>query len=145
MTKKTRIKKGKKVSAGMVETRSQKASEDKRARLEVENHENPTLDENWAGCGTEENRNRRLTSESAPVEQGQVFATFTGTFDWEKMSKLPDISSDNPAVAGSPTENKWWCMGLERMRQGPPRFRKDSRTLWEFSFYILLEREQVMK
>ena len=61
-------KKGKKFSGGMVETRSQKASEAKKAILEVEIHMNPTLDDNRAGRGTEAKGNRRLTSESTPVE-----------------------------------------------------------------------------
>ena len=52
-TKKTRNKKGNKVLGGMVETRSQKASEDARAMLEVKIHRSPTLDENRAIRGTE--------------------------------------------------------------------------------------------
>ena len=63
-TEKTRNKKGKKVSGGMVETKSRKASEDKKAMLEVEIHTNPALDENRGGRGTEADGNRRLTSES---------------------------------------------------------------------------------
>ena len=47
---KTRNKKGRKVSRTMViETRKQKASEDERAKLDVEIHPNPALDENHAG------------------------------------------------------------------------------------------------
>ena len=52
-TKKTRNKKGNKFLGGMVETRSQKASEDARAMLEVKIHRSPTLDENRAIRGTE--------------------------------------------------------------------------------------------
>ena len=52
-TKKTRNKKGNKVLGGMVETRSQKASEDARAMLEVTIHRSLTLDENRAIRGTE--------------------------------------------------------------------------------------------
>ena len=54
----------------MVEKRRQKASQDERAILEIEIHPNPALDENRAGRGTGGNANRRLTSESTPVEQG---------------------------------------------------------------------------
>ena len=50
---KTRNMKGQKVSGGMVETRSQKASEEKKAMLEVEIHPNRALNENRAGPGTE--------------------------------------------------------------------------------------------
>ena len=61
---KTRNKKGEKISGGMVETRSQKALEDKKAILDVEIHPNRALDENRPGPGTERNGKRRLTSES---------------------------------------------------------------------------------
>ena len=69
----TRTNKMKKISGGMVKTRSQKSWEDQKAMLEVEIHPKPALDENWAGRGTEGKgmgTRRRLTSESTPVEQG---------------------------------------------------------------------------
>ena len=65
----------------MVETRSQKSSEGQKAKLKVEIHPDRALDKNRAGRGMEESGNRRLASESTPVEQGQDFATFTGTLD----------------------------------------------------------------
>ena len=46
-----------------------------------------------------------MTSESTPVEQGQDFATTTGTLDREEMSKLSDISTGNVATTRSPTDN----------------------------------------
>ena len=49
--------------------------------------------------------NRRLASESTPVEQGQDFATSTGTLDREEMSELSDISTEIVATSGSPTDN----------------------------------------
>ena len=49
-------------------------------------------------------RNRRLASESTPVEQGQDFATSTGTLDREEMSELSDISTENVATTRSPTD-----------------------------------------
>ena len=67
----TRTDKGKKISRGMVETRSQKLSEGQKAMLEVEVHQEPTVDENRDGYGPEGRGNRRLTSESSPVKQGQ--------------------------------------------------------------------------
>ena len=42
----TRTDKGKKVSGIMIETRSQKSSEGQKARLEVEFHSDPAMDEN---------------------------------------------------------------------------------------------------
>ena len=62
----TRTDKGKKVSGGMVETRSQKASEGQKAMLEVEVRPDPAMDENREGHGPEGTGNRRLASESRP-------------------------------------------------------------------------------
>ena len=58
----TRTDKGRKVSGGMFETRSQKSSEGQKALLEVEVHPDPAMDENREGHGPEERGNRRLTS-----------------------------------------------------------------------------------
>ena len=101
----TRTDKGKKVSGRMVEIRSQKSSEGQKAMLEVEVHPHPTMDENQERHGAEERGNRRLASESTPVEQGQYFATSTGTLDREEMSKLSDIFTENVATTRSPTDN----------------------------------------
>ena len=46
-----------------------------------------------------------MASESTPVEQGQDFATSTGTLDREEMSELSDISTENVATTRSPTDN----------------------------------------
>ena len=78
-TERIRNKNGNKVSGRLVRTRSQKALGEKEEMLEVEIHPNPVLDENQAGRGTEHNGNRRLTSESTPVERGHDFTTSTGT------------------------------------------------------------------
>ena len=45
----TRTDEGKKVSGIIVETRSQKSSEGHKARLEVEVHSDPAMDENQEG------------------------------------------------------------------------------------------------
>ena len=58
-----------KISGVMVETRSQKSSEGQKAMLEVEIPPDPATVESWAGRGTEGSGNRRLASESTPVEQ----------------------------------------------------------------------------
>ena len=63
------------------------------------------MDDNREGHGPEGSGNRRLASESTPVEQGQDFATSTGTLDREEMSKLSDISTENVATTRSPTDN----------------------------------------
>ena len=89
----------------MVEMRSQKSSEGQKAKLEVEISPDPALDENRAGRGTEGSVNRRLEIESTPVEQGQDFATSTGTLDREVISELSDISTENLATTRSPTDN----------------------------------------
>ena len=70
----TRTSKGKKTSGRMVETRRQKFSEGQKATLEADIHPNPALDDNQAGRGKEGIENRRLASESTPVEQGQDFS-----------------------------------------------------------------------
>ena len=51
--------------------------------LEAEVHPELAMDENRDGYGPEGRGNRRLASESTPVEQGQDFATSTGTLDRE--------------------------------------------------------------
>ena len=101
----TRTDKGKKISGIMVETRSQNLSEGQKARLEVEVHLDPAMDENQDGQGPEGRKNRRLVSEPTPVEQGQGFATSTGTLDREDMSELSDISTEIVATTRSPTDN----------------------------------------
>ena len=100
--KRARTDKGKKISGIKVKTRSQKSSEGQKARLEVEVHSDPALDENQERHGPEGRGNRRLASESTPVEQGQDFATSTGTLDREEMSELSDVSAENVATTRSP-------------------------------------------
>ena len=68
----------------MVETRSQKSSEGQNATLEVEIHPDPAFDDSRAGRGTEGIENIGLAIESTPVEQGQDFATSTGTLEREE-------------------------------------------------------------
>ena len=100
-----RTDKGKKVSGGVVETMSQKPSEGQKEILEVEVHPDPAIDENREGHGPEGSGNRRLASESTPVEQGQDFATSSGTLDREEISELSEISTENVATTRSPTDN----------------------------------------
>ena len=103
--RRTRTVKGKKVSGLMVKTRSQKSSEGQKARLKVEVHLDPAMDEKQEGHGPEGRGNKRLASKSTPVEQGQDFATSTGTVDREEMSELSDISTENEATTRSPADN----------------------------------------
>ena len=83
----TRTDKGETVSDRMVDTRRQKSSEEQKAMLEVEVHPDQAMDENQERHGPEGRGNRRLASESTPVEQGQDFATSTGTLDREEISE----------------------------------------------------------
>ena len=73
--------------------------------LEVEVHLDPAMDENREAHGREGSGNRRLASESTPVEQGQDFATSTGTLDREEMSEKSDNSTENVATTRSTTDN----------------------------------------
>ena len=101
----TRTDKGETVPGRMVETRSQKSSEERKARLEVEVHPDQAMDENQEIHGPEGRGNRRLASESTPVEQGQDFTTSTGTLTREELSELFDISTEIVATRRSPTDN----------------------------------------
>ena len=80
-----RTDKGETVRGRMVEPRSQKSSEERKAMLEVEVHPDQAMDENQQLERPKGRGNRRLASESTPVEQGQDFATSTGTLDREEM------------------------------------------------------------
>ena len=89
----------------LVETSSQKSSEERKAMLEEEVHPDQAMDKNQEIPGAEGRGNRRLASESTPVEQGQDFVTSTGTLDREEMSELFDISTEIVATRRSPTDN----------------------------------------
>ena len=101
----TRTDKGEMVSGRIVETRSQKSSEERKAMLEVEVHPDQAVNENREIHGPEGRGNRRLASESTPVEKGQDFATSNGTLDKEGMSELSDISTESVTTRRSPTDN----------------------------------------
>ena len=97
--------KGETVSGRMVETKSQKSSEERKAMLETEVHPDQAMNENPEIHGPEGRGNRRLASESTPVEQGQDFATSSGTLDREEISELSYISTEVVATTRSPTDN----------------------------------------
>ena len=73
--------------------------------LETEVHPEPAMDENRDGHRPEGRGNRRLASESTPVEQGQDFSTSSWNLDREEMSELSDISTENVATTRSPKDN----------------------------------------
>ena len=98
------------VSGRMVETRSQKTSEERRKLLEVEVNTDHTMNDNQE-VNELEGRGRRLASESTPVEQGHDFATSTGTLDREEMSELSDISTELATTRRSPTDNTMMAGG----------------------------------
>ena len=102
--KRARTDKGETVSGRMVETRSQKTSEERKEMLEVEVNTDQAMNDNQEVHGLE-GRGRRLASESTPLEQGHDFATSTGTLDREEMSELSDISTEIVATTRSPTNN----------------------------------------
>ena len=108
--KRSRSDKVETVSGRMVETRSQKTSEERKELLEVEVNTDHTMNDNQEENGLE-GRGRRLASESTPVEQGHDFATSTGTLDREEMSELSDISTEVAATRRSPTDNTMMAGG----------------------------------
>ena len=110
----TRTGKGETVSGRMVETRNQKSSEEHKAMLEVEVHPDQAMHENQEMHGPDERGNRRLASESTPLEQGQDFAIFTETLDREEMSELSDISTEIVATRRSPTDNTMMASVTEK-------------------------------
>ena len=128
----TRTDKGETVSGRMVETGSQKSSEERKAMLEVEVHPDQAMDENQQIHGPEGRGNKRLASESTQVEQGQDFATFTGTLDLGEMSELSDISTEIVATRRSRTHGQHhdgWQDGetgnvLTVFRKSEEQFRK---------------------
>ena len=73
--------------------------------LEVEVHPDQAMNENREIHEPEGRGNRKMASESTPVEQGQGLATSTGTLDREEMSELSDISIEILATRRSPTDN----------------------------------------
>ena len=111
--KRARTDKGETVSGRMVETRSQKNSEERKELLEVEVNTDHAMNDNQEVHGLE-GRGRRLASESTPVEQGHDFATSTGTLDREEMSELSDISTEIAATRRSPTDNTMMAGGTEK-------------------------------
>ena len=102
--KRARTDKGETVSGRMVETRSQKTSEERNEMLEVEVNTDQAMNDNQEVHGLE-GRGRRLASESTPVEQGHDFATSTGTLSREEISELYDIATENVATTRLPTDN----------------------------------------
>ena len=100
----------------MVETRSQKTSEERKELLVVEVNTDQVMNDNQEVHGLE-GRRRRLASESTPVEpveQGHEFATSTGTLDREEMSELSEISTEIAATRRSPTDNTMMAGGTEK-------------------------------
>ena len=111
--KRARTDKGETISGRMVETRSQKTSEERKEMLEVQVKTDRAMNDNQEVHGLER-RGRKLASESTPVEQGHDFATSTGTFDRKEMSELCDISTEIVATRKSPTDNTMMAGGTEK-------------------------------
>ena len=111
--KRARTDKGETVSGRMVETRSQKTSEERKEMLVVEVNTDQVMNDNQEVHGLD-GRGRRLASESTPVEQGHDFATSTGTLDREEVSELSDISTEIAATRRSPTDNTMMAGGTKK-------------------------------
>ena len=86
--KQAQTDKGEMVSGRMVETRSQKSSEERQEMLEVEVNTDQAMNDNQEVHGLE-GRGRRLASESTPVEQGHDFATSTGNWTERRCRNCP--------------------------------------------------------
>ena len=97
----------------MVESRSQKSSKEQKAMLEMEVYTDQAMNENQEVHGPE-GKDRRVASESTPVEQGHDFATSTGTLDREEMSEMSGISTEIVATRRSPTDNTMMAGGTEK-------------------------------
>ena len=111
--KRAQTDKGETVSGRMVETRSQKYSEEQKEMIEVEVNTDQAMNDNQEVHGLE-GRGSRLASESTPVEQGHDFATFTGILDREEMSELSDISTEIRGTRRSPADNTMMAGGTEK-------------------------------
>ena len=129
--KRSRSDKEETVSGRMVETRSQKTSEERRELLEVEVNTDHTMNDNQEVNGLE-GRGRRLASESTPVEQGLDFATSTGTLDREEMSELSDISTEVAATRRSPTDNTMMAGGTGKQTTSSSFSERMKNTLGNF-------------
>ena len=129
--KRSRSDKEETVSGRMVETRSQKTSEERRELLEVEVNTDHTMNDNQGVNGLE-GRGRRLASESTPVEQGHDFATSTGTLDREEMSELSDISTEVATTRRSPTDNTMMASGTGRQTTSSSFSERMKNTLGNF-------------
>ena len=131
----TRTDKGETVSGRMVETRSQKSSEEQKAMLEVEVHPDQAMNENQEIHGPE-GRDRSLASESTPVEQGQDFATSTGTLDREEMPELSDISTEIVAARKSPTDNTMMAGVTEKQTTSSERMKNTFGNIFPFTMGV---------
>ena len=88
------------------------------------------MDENHEIHGPKGRGNRRLASESTPIEQGQDFATSTGTLDREEMSELSDISTEIVASRGSPTDNTMMAGVTEKQATSSSFSERVKNTFW---------------
>ena len=131
------------VSGRMVKTRSQKPSEERKAMLEVEVRPDQAMNENREIHGPEGRGNRRLASDSTPVEQGQNFATSTGTLDREEMSELSDISTEIVATRRSPTDNTMMA-GVTEKQATSSSFSERVKNTFGNNLTFTMERVQAM-
>ena len=86
--KRARTDKGETVSGRMVETRSQKTSEERKEMLEVEVNTDQAMNDNQEVHGLE-GRGRRLASESTPVKQSHDLPLPPGHWTKRRCQKCP--------------------------------------------------------
>ena len=101
------------------------------------------MNENREIHGPEGRGNRRLASDSTPVEQGQNFATSTGTLDREEMSELSDISTEIVATRRSPTDNTMMA-GVTEKQATSSSFSERVKNTFGNNFTFTMERVQAM-
>ena len=142
--KRARTDKGETVSGRMVETRSQKTSEERKEMLEVEINTDKVMNDNQEVHGLE-GRGRRLASESTPVEQGHDFATSTGKLDREEMSELSDISTEIAATRRSPTDNTMMAGGTEKQTTSSSFSERMRNTLGNIFPFTMRRRRRTKK
>ena len=133
--KRARTDKGETVSGRMVETRSQKSSEERKEMLEVEVNTDHAMNDNQEVHGLE-GRGRRLASESTPVEQGR-FCHFHR--DIGPRGELSDISTEKVGARRSPTDNTMMAGGTEKQTTSSSfseRMRNTLRNIFPFTMGV---------
>ena len=129
----TRTDKGETVLGRMVETRSQKSSEKRKSRLEVELYPDQAMDENQEIHGTEVRGNRRLASESTRPR----FCHFH--WDTGPRGDVGTVRHLNEIVATrrSPTDNTMTAGVVEKQATSSSFSERVENTFGNIFFFIM--------